>query len=92
VLSDVPQLTRVNRLGGTLSLGHKGRDHDITIGVIGTYGSGEASIYQPASTLGRNDSPFQPEPFQERTIFVFIAGVQKAVEKQAERLLDKMVE
>jgi long-subunit fatty acid transport protein len=92
VASDVPQLTRVNRIGGTLSLGHKGDDHDITVGVIGTYGSGEASIYHPVSTLGTGDRPFQPEYYQERTIFVFIAGVQKAFATKAEKFLKKIVD
>jgi hypothetical protein len=92
VASDVPQLTRVNRLGGTLSLGHKGDDHDITVGVIGTYGIGEASVYHPASTLGTGERAFQPEYYQDRTIFVFIAGVQKAFATKAEKLLKKMVD
>ncbi len=92
VPSAAPQLTRVNRLGGTLSLGHKGDDHDITIGVIGTYGAGEASVYHPASTLAEGELPFQPERYSESTIFIFVAGVQKAFATKAEELLDKIVE
>jgi hypothetical protein len=92
VASDLPQLTRVNRLGGTLSLGHKGEDHDITIGVIGTVGIGEASVFHPASTLATGELPFQPEPYQDRAIYVFIAGVQKAFVTKAEQFLKKIAD
>jgi hypothetical protein len=89
--SDTPQLTRVNRLGGTLSIGHKGEDHDITLGVIGTYGAGEASVYNPPSALAAGEHAFRPERYSESTVFVFVAGVQKALADKAEELLDKMV-
>ena len=92
VPSATPQLTHVTRLGGTLSLGHKGDDHDITIGVIGTYGAGEASVYNPPSTLADGELPFQPERYSESTIFVFVAGVQKAFATKAEEFLDKIVD
>jgi hypothetical protein len=92
VMSDVPQLTRVNRLGGTLSLGHKGEEHDITIGVIGTVGIGEASVYHPASTLASGERSFQPAPYQDRSIFIFIAGVQKAFVTKAEQFLKKIAD
>jgi len=92
VPSDVPQLTRVNRVGGTLSLGHKGDDHDITVGVIGTYGQGDASVFHPDSARDFGDKSFQPELYTEKTILVFIAGVQKAFATKAKQLLDKITD
>jgi hypothetical protein len=91
VASDEPQLTRVNRLGGTLSIGHKGDDHDITVGLIGTYGKGHASVYHPESTLAPGDRPFQPEPYSEWTVLVFVAGVQRALAVKTEKILKQFV-
>jgi len=92
VAGDTPQLTRANRLGGAFSIGHRSKDHDITLGVIGTYGAGKASVFQPELSRGRDDSMFEPERYTERALFVFIAGVQKAVEKKAEELWKKLVD
>lgn len=89
---DTPQLTKVHRIGGTFSLGHKGEDHDITVGVIGTYGSGTASVYQPELARGADEAAFQPEDYSERSIFVFISGVQKALERKTKELWKKVVD
>lgn len=89
--TDSPQLTHVHRLGGTFSIGHQGKDHDITVGVIGTYGSGTASVYQPELARGPDAAAFQPEDYTERSIYVFISGVQKALEKKTKELWKKIV-
>jgi hypothetical protein len=92
VASDTPQLTRVHRLGGAFSIGHRGRDHDITIGVIGTYGAGHASVYHPPEAREPGEAAFQPSAYSDRAIYVFVAGVQKAVGDKASELWKKIVD
>jgi len=92
VASDLPQVTRVNRIGGTFSIGHRGRGHDITIGVIGTYGTGEASVYHPEEAREPGEAAFQPAAYTDRAIYVFVAGAQKAVQDKARELWQKIVE
>lgn len=92
VMSELPQLSRVNRLGGAMSLGYRGHDLDITVGVIGTYGKGEASVFHPLAARRTNDPPFQPELYYESSILVFIAGVQKAFAIKAKQILDRIAD
>jgi long-chain fatty acid transport protein len=92
VASDVPQLTQVHRIGGTFSIGHRGRDHDITVGVIGTYGSGHASVYYPEEARSPGEAAFQPTAYTDRAIYVFVGGAQKAVQDKARELWQKIVE
>jgi hypothetical protein len=92
VASDTPQLTRVHRIGGAFSIGHSGRDHDITLGVIGTYGAGFASVYHPPEALQAGEAQFQPAAYSDRAIYIFVAGVQTAVEDKATELWKKIVD
>lgn len=92
VPSNTPQLTQVHRIGGTFSIGHRGRDHDITIGVIGTYGAGHASVFYPVEARSPGEEAFQPAEYTDRAIYVFVAGAQKAVQDKARELWQKIVE
>ncbi|MDD5309403.1 MAG: outer membrane protein transport protein [Deltaproteobacteria bacterium] len=70
------QLTRMNRYGASLSVGYQSEGYDITIGAMGSLGSGEASVYHFDAAP---QEQWQPARTEERVIYVFIAGVQKAV-------------
>jgi hypothetical protein len=74
--SALPQLTRMNMYGASLSLGFQSEGYDITIGAMGSLGTGEASVFH--FDAGPEEK-WQPAPTEERVIYVFIAGVQKAV-------------
>jgi len=88
--SDTPMLSRVHHFGGTFSIGHKGEEHDITVGVIGTYGKGKTGTYQPELSRGPDGATFLPSEFTEGTIMVFVAGLEKALGKKAKRLWEKI--
>ncbi|MBW2278552.1 MAG: hypothetical protein JRF63_13745 [Deltaproteobacteria bacterium] len=92
VAGDTPQLTRVHRVGGTFSIGHRGAGHDITLGVIGTYGAGEASVYYPEAARDPGEAAFQPAAYTDRAIYIFVAGAQQAVEGTARELWKKIVD
>jgi len=92
VAGSSPQLTRVHRLGGTFSIGHRGQGHDITVGVIGTYGSGHASVFHPDAARSPGEAAFQPEAYTDRAIYVFVAGAQQAIGDKAKEWWRKIVD
>ncbi len=88
--SDHPQLTRIHRFGGALSVGYQNYGYDITIGATGSFGRGEASVFHPlGSSGGEYVRPWRPAEYEERAIYIFIAGMQKAVAKTAKTLWNK---
>jgi hypothetical protein len=90
-----PQLTRVHRFGATLSAGFRNRGNDITLGVLGTVGDGQASRYNPLTptqdAMGQN-LYWEPVTYRERSIYVFVGGMQKALKKTAKRVLKRAKE
>jgi hypothetical protein len=95
VYSAEPQLTKVHRIGAALSVGFANAGYNITLGVNGSYGSGTASRYNivnPEVDETGSDLKWEPAAYEERSIYIFIAGVQKAVVKSAKTLWNKTVE
>jgi len=78
-----PQLWHINRYGATLSGGWRSKGYDISVGVMGTYGRGTASIFDDRQ---QDNYAWQPAPLEEKALYIFIAGVQKAAVKGAKRL------
>lgn len=87
-----PQLTKVNRVGSTLSISFRDKGYDITLGMSGSFGYGQASVYRPESVRGPDAAPWEPATYMDRTLYVFVAGVQKAVSKKAQELVQKASE
>jgi hypothetical protein len=83
-----PQLWHINRYGATLAGGFKRKGYDISVGVMGAYGRGTASVYD----IRIDGNVWQPAPLEERAIYVFIAGVQSAAVKGAKQLYKKAKE
>jgi hypothetical protein len=83
-----PQLPRVHRYGATLSLGWQSRGYDIAVGAMGAFGRGYASVNHPGSEL----QPWQPASMEERALYVFISGIQKAVVRGAKQVYKKVEE
>jgi|GEM_PF-2425140 len=80
-----PQQWKINRYGATLAGGFKHRGYDISIGVMGTYGRGTASVFDPRA----EPNVWQPAPLEEKALYIFIAGVQSAAVKGAKQLYKK---
>lgn len=86
--SIAPQLWHINRYGATISGGFRHEGYDISVGVMGAFGRGSASIFD-----ARVDTyVWQPAPLEEKAIYVFIAGVQSAAVKGAKQLYKKAKE
>jgi hypothetical protein len=86
--SATPQETRVQRFGATYSFGYRARGLDLTLGVTGTFGLGEASVYHPQE---RDQSrQWQPADYTEYSLYVFIAGITKAAEKSSKAIIKKV--
>ncbi len=84
-----PQQSRVNKFGTGLSMGFRARGYNISVGATGSIGYGNASIYNPHNGL------WQPAPLEEKALYIFIAGVQKAAvrgSKQVVKEVDKKIE
>ncbi len=86
---DVPQQARVNKYGTGLSMGFRAKGYAISIGATGSIGYGNASTYNPHSGL------WQPAPLEEKSLYIFIAGVQKAAVRGSKKIVsevDKKIE
>ncbi len=85
-----PQLTKVHRFGASLSGGYQARGYDVTVGVTGSFGHGKASIYN----FSQDDTSrsWQPAEYEERAIYVFIAGVQSAVAETGKKIWKRVKE
>jgi hypothetical protein len=88
VAGERPQQTRVNRYGAGLALGFKAKGYDISVGVTGSLGQGQASVFDPH----RADSPWQPTAVTERALYVFLAGIQAAAVKGSKTIVKKTQE
>jgi hypothetical protein len=88
VASADPQLPRVNRYGATLSVGWQNMGYDIAVGVMGAYGRGYASVFNP----GGEPAEWRPAPMEERALYVFVSGIQKAVVRGAKQAYKKVEE
>ena len=86
---DDPQLTKVHRFGGSLSVGFQNDGYDLTLGVTGSCGRGKTSVYRPVNTRDMDEPEWQPATYEERAIYVFIAGMQKTLAKTAKVLWKK---
>ena len=80
----------MHRVGGTVSFGYRAKGYDVTLGATGAWGWGNASIYNFAAE--DPDRLWQPAEYQERSIYVFIAGVQKAVQKTAKKVWTRVID
>lgn len=86
---DLPQQSRVNKFGTGLSIGFRAQGYNISVGATGSIGYGNASIYNPHSGL------WQPAPLEEKALYIFIAGVQRAAvrgSKQVVKTVDEKIE
>jgi hypothetical protein len=83
-----PQLPRVDRYGATLSVGWQSRGYDIAVGLMGAYGRGFASVHNP----GGEPDDWRPAPMEERALYVFVSGIQKAVVRGAKQAYKKVEE
>jgi long-chain fatty acid transport protein len=84
-----PQLWHINRYGATVAAGFKHEGYDVSVGFMGAFGRGQASVF--------NDTvdplvAWQPAPLEERALYIFIAGVQSAASKGAKQLYKKAKE
>ncbi len=85
VAGDEPQLPRVNRYGATLAVGYRNKGYDIAVGVMGAIGIGQAAVHHPYDER----TPWRPAEMQERALYVFISGIQKAAVRGAKKLYDE---
>jgi hypothetical protein len=83
-----PQQTRVNRYGAGLAFGFKAKGYDISVGVTGSMGSGYASVYDPHQPY----YSWQPAQVTERSLYVFVAGIQAAAVKGSKTIVKKAEE
>jgi len=83
-----PQQTRVNRYGAGLAFGFRAKGYDISVGVTGSMGSGYASVYDPHQPY----YSWQPAPVTERSLYVFVAGIQAAAVKGSKTIVKKAEE
>ncbi len=90
--SQSPQLTKVNRIGSTLSISFRDKGYDMTVGMAGSFGYGQVGVFRPDAVRGAEDAPWEPATYMERTLYVFVAGVQKAMSKKAKELVQKATE
>jgi hypothetical protein len=88
VESYYPQQTRVNRYGAGVAFGFRAKGYDISVGVTGSLGSGYASVYDPHQAY----YAWQPAPTTERSLYVFIAGIQAAAVKGSKTVVKKAEE
>ncbi len=88
VPSEEPQQSRVDRYGATLSVGWQNKGYDIALGVMGAYGRGYASVNYPGGT----PEDWRPAPMEERAVYVFVSGIQKAITRGAKQVYKKVEE
>ncbi|MFO8070908.1 MAG: hypothetical protein R6V85_03440 [Polyangia bacterium] len=85
VAGDEPQLSHVNRYGATLAVGYRNKGYDIAVGVMGAIGIGQAAVHHPYD----EQTPWRPAEMEERALYVFISGIQKAAVRGARKLYDE---
>jgi hypothetical protein len=91
--SRAPQLWHVNRYGVTLAGGFKHEGYDISVGFMGAYGRGTASIYDDRPETSPDPTMvWHPAEIEEKALYIFIAGVQSAAKKGAKQLYKKAKE
>jgi hypothetical protein len=90
--STSPALSHINRVGGVLSLGFRQDGYNITAGVVGVLGAGQVSVYRPMEAQSSNGRAWGPADYRERGIYVFIAGIQRAVARKAKEIISDLEE
>ncbi len=78
----------IHRIGITASVGLLEQRSDISLGMIGVFGTGHAQSYSPDS--GINTSTYQRTRATERMFLVFINGVRSAVNVLAKRANERL--
>jgi long-chain fatty acid transport protein len=87
VPSDQPTVARIHSFGGTLSVGYTGHGLGINIGVLGSFGTGDAQTVGP---VGPDLPTFVPARAQERRLYFFISGAREAAERGVGELIDRI--
>lgn len=87
-----PQLSHINRVGGALSVGFRQGGYNITLGMVGVLGAGSVSVYRPVEAQSTAGYAWGPADYRERGLYVFIAGMQRAVARKARELLEDIEE
>lgn len=82
--SIIPQQMRVNHYGMGLSGGFRAQGYDISVGITGSLGYGNASVYNPYT------DHWEPAAVEERALYVFIAGIQSAAVKTSKKVVKKV--
>jgi hypothetical protein len=71
--------TRVHMLGATLSAGYRWRTRTISVGVLYSFGSGEASALTPQDPASPLNQPYGPVDERRDYVYFFITGAQEAL-------------
>jgi hypothetical protein len=69
----------IHRFGGAFSAGVTASGYDLSLGVAGLFGRGDAMAYDTADTA----SPYHRTVVHEGTLFVFLTGMRNAISKLA---------
>ncbi len=83
---DVPRMSTTNRpadvnlFGGAVSAGYIGNGYDLSLGLAGMFGFGDALAYEPD---GPNGATYYRTGVTDRMLFVFLSGAKSAVGRLA---------
>ncbi len=82
--SDHPQQWRINRYGLGFAGGFRAKGYDISLGFTGSLGYGNASVYNPSNDM------WVPAEARERSLYIFIAGIQSAAVRTSKTVVKKV--
>ena len=93
---DVPRVSDsyappdVNLFGGALSAGYVANGYDLSLGLTGLFGIGDALAYSPDAAA--SEDAYHRTGVTERMLFVFLSGAKSAVGRLASTADKKMQE
>lgn len=87
VPSNEPALPRIHIVGGTISLGYTSGGFDINIGVMGSFGRGEAQTVGPQ---GPDLPTYVPTQAEDMRLYFFISGASRAAERLVGNVIDRI--
>jgi hypothetical protein len=76
----------IHRFGGALSVGGHASGYDLSIGVTGLLGRGDAQAYDLTSSA----MPYQRTQVRDATLFIFVTGMRNAISKLAIHAQEKL--